>query len=175
MVRAIKSSVTVTGQGRKSNFHGIKTKEEPMINTNSRRFFFISFYIISVMLVFMLFGSIKWLSYVRLMIDGTPANAVVTTTSCVDKTTFSYRFNVGEKSFFGSGGDGYGNKPCNTLKPGDAAMIFYVASDPGTNIPGDPGARFISEFAAIALVAFFVPILVLMLLFGVSKALKKRG
>lgn len=144
------------------------------MNTNSRRIYFISYYIVSVVLVFTLFGSIKWMTYVRLMTNGTPANALVTSTACSNNTTFSYRFNVGEKSFAGSGGDGYGNQPCSSLKPGDAAMIYYLISDPGKNVPGDPAARLISEFAAIALVAFFVPILVLLILFIVFKLCRKQ-
>lgn len=145
-----------------------------MMNTNSRRIYFISYYIISVTLIFMLFGSMQWLTYVRLMTNGTATNAIVTTTACSNNMTFSYRFNVGEKSFAGSGGDGYGNQPCSSLKPGDAAMIYYLASEPGTNVPGDPAARLISEFAAIALVAFFLPILVLLLLFSVFKVWYKQ-
>ena len=140
-----------------------------MINTISRRIYFISYYIISVALVFTLFGSIKWLTYVKLMTNGTATNAIVTTTTCSNSMTFSYRFDVGEKSLVGSGGDGYGNQPCSSLKPGDAAMIYYLTSDPRTSIPGDPAARLISEFAAIALVAFFVPILLLLILFSVFK------
>jgi hypothetical protein len=108
------------------------------------------------------------------MTGGTAANAIVTTTSCSNSMTFSYRFVVGEKNFAGSGGDGYGNKPCTSLKPGDAAMIYYLTSEPGTNIPGDPAARFISEFSAIALVAFFVPVLVLLLLFSVFRLWQKQ-
>ena len=77
-----------------------------MINTTSRRIYFISYYVISVMLVFTLFGNIKWLTYLKLMTNGTVANAIITTTSCSNSQTFSYRFNVGEKSFVGSGGDG---------------------------------------------------------------------
>lgn len=144
------------------------------MKTNSRRIFFVSYYIASVAMIFMLFGSIKWLTYVKLMTNGTATNATVTTTACSNSMTFSYRFNVGEKSFAGSGGDGYGNQPCSSLKPGDAAMIYYLASEPGTNVPGDPAARLISEFAAIALVAFFVPILVLLLLFGLFKVCRKQ-
>lgn len=125
-------------------------------------------------MIFMLLGSIKWLTYVKLMTNGTATNAIVTTTSCSNSMTFSYRFNIGEKSFAGSGGDGYGNQPCSSLKPGDAAMIYYLTSEPGTNVPGDPAARLISEFAAIALVAFFVPILVLLLLFGLFKVCRKQ-
>jgi hypothetical protein len=127
-----------------------------------------------VALFFTLFGSIKWLTYVRLMTGGTAVNAVVTTTACSNSMTFSYRFNVGEKNFTGSGGDGYGNQPCTSIKPGDAAMICYLDSEPGTNMPGDPAARFISEFSAIALVAFFVPILILLLIFGLFKLWQKR-
>lgn len=145
------------------------------MNTNSRRIYFISYYIISVLLIFALFGSIKWMTYVRLMTSGTPANALVTSTACSNSMTFSYRFNVGEKSFAGSGGDGYGNQPCSSLKPGDAATVFYLASEPVVNVPGDPAARLISEFAAIALVAFFVPILVLLILFIVVKLCRKQN
>lgn len=144
------------------------------MKTNSRRIFFVSYYIVTVAMIFMLFGSIKWLTYVKLMTNGTATNAIVTTTSCSNSMTFSYRFSIGEKSFAGSGGDGYGNQPCSSLKPGDAAMIYYLASEPGTNVPGDPAARLISEFAAIALVAFFVPILVLLLLFALFKVCRKQ-
>ena len=114
------------------------------------------------------------MTYVRLMTGGTATNAIVTTLSCPNSMTFSYRFTVGEKSFTGSGGDGYGNQPCTSLKPGDAAMIYYLESDPGTNVPGDPAARLISEFSAISLVAFFVPILLLLLFFSLIKAWQKR-
>lgn len=152
----------------------MNTKKVIMINTNSRRIYFISYYIISVMLVFTLFGNIKWLTYLKLMTNGTVANAIITTTACSNSQTFSYRFNVGEKSFVGSGGDGYGNQPCSSLKPGDAAMIFYLSSAPETNIPGDPAARMISEFSAIALVAFFVPILALLLFFTAFKLWRNK-
>lgn len=145
-----------------------------MITTNYRRIYFISYYIISVVLVFTLFGSIKWLTYVKLMVNGTAVNGFVTETSCANSMTFSYRFNVGEKNFVGKGGDGYGNQPCSSLKPGDGATVFYLASDPQLNIPGDPAARLISEFSAIALVAFFVPILLLLILFSVFKLWRNR-
>ena len=115
------------------------------------------------------------MTYVRLMTNGTAANAIITTTACTNSMTFSYRFNVGEKSFTGSGGDGYGNPPCTSLKSGEAAMSYYLKSDPGMNIPGDPAARFISESSAIALVAFFVPILVLLVLFSVYKLWLKQN
>jgi hypothetical protein len=146
-----------------------------MITATSRRIYFISYYVISVLLLFALFGSIKWLTYVRLMTGGTATGAIVTTTACANSMSFSYRFTVEGKSFAGSGGDGYGNQPCTSLKSGDAAVIYYLAADPGTNIPGDPAARFISEFSAIALVAFFVPILVLLLLFGLMKLWQKQN
>ena len=114
------------------------------------------------------------MTYVRLMANGTAVNGVVTNTACTNSMTISYRFNVEEKSYSGSGGDGYGNQPCTSLKSGDAAMIYYLKSEPGTNVPGDPAARFISEFSAIALVAFFVPILMLLLLFAVIKLWQKQ-
>ena len=114
------------------------------------------------------------MAYVRLMTGGTAANAIVTTTACTNSMTFSYRFNVGEKSFTGSGGDGYGNPPCTSLKSGDSAIIYYLESDPGMNVPGDPAARLISEFSAIALVAFFVPILMLFVLFTAIKLWQKQ-
>jgi len=113
------------------------------------------------------------MTYLKLMTNGIATNAIITATTCSNSMTFSYRFNVGEKSFAGSGGDGYGNQPCSSLKPGDGATVFYLKSDPGTNISGDPAARLISEFAAIALVAFFMPILVLLLLFCLYKLLRK--
>lgn len=144
------------------------------MNTNSRRIYFISFYIISVVLIFTLFGSIKWMLYLKLMTNGTATNAIVTTTSCSDLMTFSYRFKVGDKNFEGSGGDSYGNKPCSSLKSGDEALVYYLASEPQTNIPGDPAARLISEFSAIALVAFFVPILVLLLFFSLFRLFNKN-
>ena len=134
-----------------------------------RRISFFLYYIISVAIVFALFGSLKWLDYIKLMANGTSTNAIVTTTACSSNMTFSYRFSVGDQSFIGSGGEGYGNKSCISLKPGDAAMIFYLDSDPNTNTPGDPGARFISEFAGIALVAFFVPLLLLLISFCVFR------
>jgi len=144
------------------------------MTSNSRRMYSISYYVISVLLIFTLFGSIKWMTYVRLMTNGTATNAIVTATTCSNSMSFSYRFNVGDKNFTGSGGDGYGNKPCTSLKPGDEAMIYYLTSEPGMNVPGDPAARMISEFSAIALVAFFVPILVLFVLFSVFKLWQKQ-
>lgn len=127
------------------------------------------------MLVFTLFGNMKWLTYVKLMTNGIATTAIVTTTACSNNMTFSYRFNIDEKSFTGSGGDGYGNPPCSSLKPGDEAMIYYLASEPGTNIPGDPASRLISEFTAIALVALFFPILILLLFFGLFKVWRKNN
>lgn len=145
-----------------------------MFSANSRRMLFISYYAVTVLLFFSLFGSIKWLTYVKLMTAGSAANAIVTTTSCSNSMTFSYRFSVGGKSFDGSGGDGYGNQPCTSLKPGDTALIYYLESNPDKNISGDPAARLISEFSAIALVAFFVPILGLLLIFALSRFWQKR-
>ena len=145
-----------------------------MMTSNSRRVYFISYYLISVMLIFTLYGNLTWLTYVRLMTNGTAVNALVTETTCSNSMTFSYRFTVGEKNFSGSGGDGYGNKPCTSLKSGDTAAIWYLTSDPGMNVPGDPAARLISEFSAIALVAFFVPLLVLFLVFGVINVWQKQ-
>jgi hypothetical protein len=136
--------------------------------------YFISFYVGSVILIFALFGSSQWLTYVRLMTGHVAEKALVTATACSDRSTLSYSFDVGGKRFTGSGGDGYGNQPCSSLKPGDTALVYYLPARPEINLPGDPAARLISETSAIALLAFFVPILVLLISFGVLGGWRKK-
>lgn len=117
-------------------------------------------------------GRGNWLSYYRLA-KGTATTATVVQTACADQGTFAYRFDAGGKSFAGNGDGGYGNPPCAALKPGDRVSVFYLPTDPQTNGPGDPNGRLFDATAAIATAALFVPLVIIFLLFVLSRLARK--
>ncbi len=141
---------------------------------NKRRMNFLLYYVVFAATITMLYGSSNWLTYYRLTSKGSGTKAVVTRTDCTSTKTFSYRFTVGGQSFEGSGGGSYGNPSCNSLKPGDQVLVYYLASDPKISAPGDAEARLINESIAIALAALFFPLVLLFILFAVFKLMRKQ-
>jgi hypothetical protein len=132
---------------------------------NQRRLIFLLFYAGAATSIAVLMGHSNWLSYYRLSNEGIGTQALVTKTTCANNSTFSYRFTVGGQTIEGSGGDGNGNPPCNSLKPGDQVRIVYLAAAPRTNLPGNPKERLGNETAVIAMAALILPLLLLFILF----------
>jgi hypothetical protein len=130
---------------------------------------FLLFYAVTATAIALLMGRSNWLSYYRLNHDGITIQALVTKTDCADHATFSYRFVVGGQSFDGRGGDGNGNPPCGSLKPGDQVQVVYLAAVPHTNLPGNPQERLVNETAVIATAALVLPLLALVVLFLVVR------
>ncbi len=138
-----------------------------------RRIGFFAYYVLFATVIAMSFGSKDWLTHFQLAIKGIDANAVVTETACTRQMPISYRFKVGEQSYEGRGGDGFGNPSCASLKSGDQFLISYLPANPGVNVPGDPAARLTSEISAIAMLALFVPIIFLFVGFSIVKMRSK--
>lgn len=140
---------------------------------NQRRMTFLLFYAITATAIAVLAGRSHWLTYYRLVSAGIGTQALVTQTSCADRSTFSYRFTVGGQNIDGNGAAGYGNPPCSALKPGDRIQVVYLASAPQTNLPGDPRERLGSETLGIALAAVFLPLVFLLILFLILRRRQK--
>ena len=132
---------------------------------NQRRLAFLLFYAVTATAIAVLAGRQHWLPYYRLANAGIGTQALVTHTSCADHSTFSYRFTVRGQTIDGSGDAGYGNPPCGALKPGDQVQVVYLAAEPRTNLPGNPGERLGNETLGIALAAVFLPLVFLVILF----------
>jgi hypothetical protein len=135
---------------------------------HQRRVTFLLTYLLLATAIAMQMGRANWLAYYRLT-KGTPATATVTQTACADHGTFAYRFEAGGQSFGGSGDGGYGNPPCAELKTGDRVSIYYLAADPRINGAGDPRGRLFDATLAIATAALFVPLVIIFLLFVLSR------
>lgn len=116
-------------------------------------------------------GSINWMTYYRLSKQGIGTKAVVTKTNCSHHMTFSYRFDFNGQNIDGSGGDGYGNPSCDTLKEGDPVLVYYLSSQPEINVPGDPRERLNNETISIAMAALIFPAL---LVFAINRWAKKQ-
>lgn len=138
-----------------------------------RRVIFLLVYALLATTIAVQMGKVNWLTYYRLT-GGTPATAVVTQTACADHGTFTYRFAAGGESFTGSGDGGYGNPPCASVKPGDRVAVYYLSAEPRNNGPGDPHGRLFDATLAIATVALFVPLVVIFLMFVLSRWVQKR-
>ncbi len=130
-----------------------------------RRLIFLLFYAGAATAIAVLMGHSNWLAYYRLSNEGISTQALVTKTTCADKSTFSYRFTAGVLSIEGSGGDGNGNPPCSSLKPGDRVQVVYLPASPRTNLPGNPKERLGNETAVIAMAALILPLVLLFILF----------
>jgi hypothetical protein len=89
--------------------------------------------------------------------NGIGTKAIVTKTNCSNHMTFSYRFDFNGQSIDGSGGDGYGNPSCDTLKEGDPVLIYYLPRQPEINVPGDPKKRLNNETISIMTAALIFP------------------
>lgn len=139
-----------------------------------RRVIFLLAYALLATAIAVQIGRANWLTYYRLT-GGTPVTAIVTQTACADHGTFAYRFVAGGESFSGSGDGGYGNPPCASVKPGDQVAVSYLAADPRINGPGNPQGRLVDATLAIATVALFVPLVVIFLLFVLSRWAQKRN
>lgn len=139
---------------------------------NQRRISFFAYYVLFATAITMFFGNKDWLTYFQLATKGVATNAVITETTCAKQIKFSYRFKVKEQSFEGSGGDGFGNPSCGSLKSGDQVVVSYLSSMPGVNVPGNPATRLTSEVTAIAMLALFVPIVFLFIGFSIVKIKK---
>jgi hypothetical protein len=139
-----------------------------------RRVIFLLVYALLATVIAVQMGRANWLTYYRLA-KGTPVTAIVTQTACSDHGTFSYRFAAGGQSFTGSGDGGYGNPPCTSVKPGDRVAVCYLAADPRVNGPGDPQGRLFDATLAIATAALFVPLVVMFLLFVLSRWAQRRN
>jgi len=137
----------------------------------SRRIKYLLLYLALAIAIILFIGSINWMTYYRLSKQGIGTRAVVTKTNCSNHMTFSYRFDFNGKSIYGSGGDGYGNPSCDTLKQGDPVLIYYLPSQPEINVPGDPKERLNNETISIAMAALIFPAL---LVFAINKWTKKQ-
>jgi hypothetical protein len=126
---------------------------------------FLLYYVAAATAVTVLTGRANWLPQYRLANAGVSTQALVTKTTCGDHSKIFYRFTAGGQSIDGYGDAGHGNPPCNTLKPGDPIQVVYLANGPQANLPGDPKERLVNETAAIALVALFLPLVVIFILF----------
>jgi hypothetical protein len=84
---------------------------------NQRRITFLLFYAISALSIAVTMGRAHWLPYYRLVRAGTSTQAVVTQTSCADRSTFSYRFTARGQTIDGHGGAGHGNPRRSAMKP----------------------------------------------------------
>ncbi len=139
-----------------------------------RRMTFLLFYALLATTIAVQMGRANWLTYRRLA-GGTATTATVTQTACSDHGTFAYRFAVGGQSFVGSGDGGYGNPPCAAIKPGDRVSIRYLSDEPRINGPGDPRGRLFDATLAIATAALFVPLVIIFLLFVLSRWITRRS
>ncbi len=119
-----------------------------------------------------LIGSLNLPRYSRFEAHGADAKGVVTATTCGDHQSFAYAFRVGERTYTGRGGAGYGNPSCPSLKPGDLVVVRYLTTDPAQSLPGDIDARLSNEWQSVALGAFFLP---LALVFIVRRGLTRRA
>ena len=132
-----------------------------ILSANQRRFLFIAYYVSFAALIALKFGIGNSVTYYRIMTGGVATQAAITTTACSDHGTFSYRFTVGDKTYEGSGSEGFGIPSCASLKPGDRVPISYLKDEPRTNVPGDPQARFMDSITLAAMSALFIPIILL--------------
>ncbi len=139
-----------------------------------RRVTFLLVYVLLASTIAVRTGKTNWLTYYRLA-KGTPATAIVTQTACADRGTFSYRFAAGEQTVTGAGDGGYGNPPCAALKPGDRVVVYYLAAEPHVNGPGDPRGRLADATLVIGTAALFVPLVVIFLLFVLTRWARNRG
>jgi hypothetical protein len=137
----------------------------------SRRIKYLLLYLALAIAIVLFIGSINWMTYYRLSKQGIGTKAVVTKTNCSNHMTFSYRFDFNGQSIDGSGGDGYGNPSCDTLKQGDPVLIYYLSSQPEINVPGDPKERLNNETISIAMAALIFPAL---LVFAINRWAKKQ-
>ena len=136
----------------------------------SRRTKYLLLYLALAIAIVLFIGSINWMTYYRLSKQGIGTKAVVTKTNCSNHMTFSYRFDFNGQSIGGSGGDGYGNPSCDTLRQGDPVLVYYLSSQPEINVPGDPKKRLTNETISIAGAALTLPVL---LVFAINKAMNK--
>jgi hypothetical protein len=141
---------------------------------NQRRITFLLFYVVSAISIAVTMGRAHWLPYYRLVSAGTSTQAVVTQTSCADRSTFSYRFTASGQTIDGRGDAGYGNPPCSALKPGNQVEVAYLDAAPQINLPGDPRERLSNETFGIALAAVFLPLVILVILFLLQRRRQKE-
>jgi hypothetical protein len=147
-----------------------------ILSANQRRFLFIAYYVSFAALIALKFGLGKSITYYRIMTAGVATQAAVTGTTCSDRKTFSYRFSAGDKTYEGSGQEGFGVPSCAALKQGDQVPVSYLGDDPRTNVSGDPQSRFIDCVALAAMSALFIPIILLFAVFLIARlVLKKKG
>jgi hypothetical protein len=137
----------------------------------SRRIKYLVLYLALAIAIALIIGSINWMTYYRLSKHGVGTKGVVTKTNCLNHMTFSYRFDFNGQSIDSSGGDGYGNPSCDTLKQGDPVLIYYLPPQPEINVPGDPKERLNNETISIAMAALIFPAI---LVFAISKWIKKQ-
>jgi len=156
----VTSRSSLTKQQLPLKLHGRRNQK-----VRQRRLLFLLYYAGAATVIALWLGQANWLFSYRLTTDGIGTQAQVTKTTCADNSTFSYRFSVDGQAIEGSGGDGNGNPPCQSLKPGDTVQVFYLAAEPQKNLPGNPRQRLGSETAFIAMAAFILPLLLLFILF----------
>jgi len=137
----------------------------------SRRIKYLVLYLTLAIAIALFLGSINWMTYYQLSKNGIGTKAVVMKTNCSNHMTFSYRFDFNGQSIESFGGDGYGNPSCDTLKPGDPVLIYYLPSQPEINVSGDPKERLNNETISIAMAALIFPAL---LVFAINRWAKKQ-
>lgn len=145
------------------------------LSTNQRRLLFIAYYLSFALLIALKFGLVNTVTYFRLMTAGVATQATITGTTCSDRKTFAYSYNVGDNSYNGSGEEGFGSPPCASMKPGDLVQISYLRDEPRINVPGDPQARFLNGIALTAMSALFIPLILLFVVFGMSRLVLKKN
>jgi hypothetical protein len=102
-------------------------------------------------------GTINLPQYQRLMQEDRSARARVTDTDCANHQAFSYTFAVGGVTYTGHGSAGFGTPPCPDLRAGDEVVVYYLPSQPETNLPGDIHQRLENEVTSVAFAALLLP------------------
>src|SRR5262245_2132473 len=69
--------------------------------------------------------------------DGVNTLGTITDASCGNHRTYAFAFDVNGKTY-----SGFGGRPCETVRLGDAVSVWYLPSDPRTNTGSDPSAQF---------------------------------
>jgi hypothetical protein len=78
---------------------------------------------------------------------GVNALGTVSDAACGNHRTYTFKFEVDGKTYFGSGG-----RPCETVRLDDSVSIWYLPTDPSKNTGAEPAAQFRGSVVSTALV-----------------------
>jgi hypothetical protein len=104
-------------------------------------------------------GSLNWLNFRRIAVNGIPGQATVVELLPKIHNTVRYQYEFGGQFYQGQTQSWQPNPPLDQLHIGQSLVIYFDPKHPEESVLGDPKPMLRNETISVALAAFVIPTL----------------